>query len=111
MARSSRAQRISLTVTFGVSTSPSKIRTTRSRTGTTWKTETFSAIGNETGNHVLGQGKGQPGDLSDLNAFTSTTTGYRFGGGTSTVAPLVTAIQPEAWFRANVDLPEYFSWW
>jgi hypothetical protein len=62
------------------------------------------------GNSVLGQGKGQPGDLSDLNAFTSTTSGYRLGGGTATAAPLVSAIQPESWFRTNVDLPEYFNW-
>lgn len=62
------------------------------------------------GNSVLGQGKGQPDDLSDLNAFTSTTAGYRRGGGTATTAPLVSAIQPESWFRDNVDLPEYFSW-
>jgi len=70
----------------------------------------FRLIGNEGGNRVLGQGKGQPGDLSDLNAFTSTTTGYRAGGGSATVAPLVTAIQPVAWFQNNVDLPEYYSW-
>jgi hypothetical protein len=62
------------------------------------------------GNSVLGQGKGQPDDLSDLNAFTSTTNGYRRGGGTATTAPLVPAIQPESWFRETVDLPEYFSW-
>ncbi|HWB06918.1 MAG TPA: lamin tail domain-containing protein [Verrucomicrobiales bacterium] len=62
------------------------------------------------GNSVLGQGKGQPGDLSDLNAFTSTTTGYRLGGGSATVAPLVSAIQPESWFRANLNLLEYFNW-
>ena len=62
------------------------------------------------GNSVLGQGKGQPDDLSDLNAFTSTTIGYRRGGGTATTAPLVSAIQPESWFRDNVDLTEYFSW-
>lgn len=62
------------------------------------------------GNSVLGQGKGQPGDLSDLNAFTSSSTGYRRGGGSAGTPPLVTSIQPEAWFRAHVDLPEYFSW-
>lgn len=70
----------------------------------------FRLIGNEGGNRVLGQGKGQPGDLSDLNAFTSGTTGYRRGGGSATVAPLVTAIQPVSWFQSNVDLPEYYSW-
>lgn len=70
----------------------------------------FRLIGNETGNRVLGQGRGQPGDLSDLNAFTSPTTGYRLGGGSATVAPLVTAIQSEAWFRSNVNLPEYYNW-
>jgi hypothetical protein len=62
------------------------------------------------GNSVLGQGRGQPGDLSDLNAFTSASTGYRRGGGSASTPPAVTAIQPESWFRANVDLPEYFSW-
>lgn len=61
-------------------------------------------------NHVLGQGKGQPGDLSDLNSFLSTTTGYRLGAATSTTAPAVGAIQNETWFRTNVDLPEYFNW-
>ena len=45
--------------------------------------------------HLLDQGRGQPGDLSDVNAFT---TGYN------------TANQTEAWFRANVDLVKYFSW-
>lgn len=70
----------------------------------------FRLIGNEGGNRVLGQGKGQVGDLSDLNTFTGTTTGYRLGGGTATVAPLVTAIQPVSWFQNNVDLPEYYSW-
>ncbi len=62
------------------------------------------------GNSVLGQGRGQAGDLSDLNDFLSVTTGYNKGGGTATVAPLVSAIQTEAWFRANVNLPEYFNW-
>ena len=62
------------------------------------------------GNSVLGFGKGQTGDLTALNNFTSTTTGYRLGGGSATVAPLVTAIQPETWFRTNVNLPEYFNW-
>ena len=62
------------------------------------------------GNSLLGQGKGQPGDLSDLNAFTSAVTGYQRGGGSASVAPQVNAIQPEAWFRANVNLPEYFNW-
>ena len=70
----------------------------------------FRLIGNEGGNRVLGQGKGQPGDLSDLNSFTSSTTGYRRGGGSATVAPLGTAIQPVTWFQAHVDLPEYYSW-
>ncbi len=51
------------------------------------------------GNHLLGQGEGQPADLSDLNAFVSTTTGYNF-----------TPAQPEAWWRTNVDLMKYFSW-
>ena len=70
----------------------------------------FRLIGNEGGNRVLGQGKGQPGDLSDLNAFTSTSTGYRAGGGTATTPPAVAAIRPESWFRENVDLAEYHSW-
>ena len=62
------------------------------------------------GNSVLGQGRGQPGDLSDLNAFTNPSTGYRRGGGSASTAPGVAVIQPEAWFRANVDLGNYFSW-
>jgi len=70
----------------------------------------FRLIGNEGGNRVLGQGKGQPGNLSDLNAFTSTATGYRRGGGSTTSAPPVSTIQPVTWFQANVDLLEYFSW-
>jgi hypothetical protein len=70
----------------------------------------FRLIGNETGNHVLGQGRGMPSNLSDLNAFTSASTGYRLGGGTATVAPPVSAIQPASWFRENVDLPAYCSW-
>ena len=70
----------------------------------------FRLIGNETGNRVLGQGRGQPTNLSDLNTFTSTSTGYRRGGGSATTAPLVSAIQNEAWFRTHVNLPEYFSW-
>ncbi len=61
-------------------------------------------------NSVLGQGKGQVGDLTDLNSFLSATTGYNKGGGSATVAPLVSAIQNEAWFRANVNLQEYFNW-
>jgi hypothetical protein len=82
-----------------------------------WKDEhdlpdgtSFRLIGNETGNHVLGQGRGMPSNLADLNAFASATTGYRLGGGTATVAPLVSAIQPVSWFRDNVDLPAYYSW-
>ena len=51
------------------------------------------------GNRLLGQGAGQPLDLSDLRAFTSATTGYNFSPS-----------QPEAWWRTNVDLPKYFSW-
>jgi hypothetical protein len=70
----------------------------------------FRLIGNEGGNRVLGQGKGQPGNLSDLNAFTSTSTGYRRGGGSATGAPPVSTIQPVTWFQTNVDLPEYYSW-
>ena len=62
------------------------------------------------GNSLLGQGRGQVGDLSDLNAFTSTSTGYRRGGGSSTTPPRLTAIQPESWFRTHVDLPGYYSW-
>lgn len=62
------------------------------------------------GNSLLGQGQSQPNDLSDLLAFTSTTTGYRRGGGSATAAPSAASIQPESWFRANVDLPAYFSW-
>lgn len=62
------------------------------------------------GNSVLGQGRGQPTDLRDLNAFTSPSTGYRRGGGSATTAPSVTAIQPESWFRTHVDLDNYFSW-
>jgi hypothetical protein len=41
-------------------------------------------------NHLLGQGAGQPSDLSDLRAFTSTTTGYNFS-----------PTQPEGWWRAG----------
>ena len=70
----------------------------------------FRLMGNETGNRLLGQGRAQPADLSDLNTFTSTTVGYRRGGGSSTTAPALSAIQPEAWFRANVNLGEYYSW-
>ena len=70
----------------------------------------FRLIGNEGGNRVIGQGRGQPTNLSDLNAFTSTSSGYRKGGGSALTAPTVAAIQNEAWFRANVNLPEYFSW-
>ncbi len=62
------------------------------------------------GNSVLGFGKGQTPNLTDLTAFLSTTTGYNKGGGSATVAPLVSAIQTEAWFRSNVNLPEYFNW-
>ncbi|MES2706014.1 MAG: lamin tail domain-containing protein [Verrucomicrobiota bacterium] len=62
------------------------------------------------GNHILGQGTGQPSNLSDLNAFLSASTGYKKGGGSSTTAPLVTAIQPVTWFRSNVHLPRYFTW-
>ncbi|MFN0126395.1 MAG: lamin tail domain-containing protein [Verrucomicrobiales bacterium] len=62
------------------------------------------------GNSVLGQGEGQPTNLSDLNAFTSPSTGYRRGGGSTTTAPALANIQPESWFRTHVDLPEYFSW-
>lgn len=56
-------------------------------------------------NHLLGQGKGQPSDLSDLNAFISTTTGYLKG----TAGNLAT-IQPESWFRSSVHLPHYYTW-
>jgi Lamin Tail Domain/CotH kinase protein len=62
------------------------------------------------GNRVLGAGKGQPVNLSDLNAFVSPVTGYNKGGGSTTVPPLVVNLQTEAWFRANVNLPEYFNW-
>jgi|GEM_PF-828065 len=62
------------------------------------------------GNRALGFGKGQATDLSDLNAFLSTTTGYNKGGGTTTTPPLVANLQTESWFRANVNLPEYFNW-
>lgn len=57
------------------------------------------------GNSVLGQGDDQPDDLSDLNAFLSSSTGYHKGNGTD-----LSSIQPEAWWRANVDLPRYYSW-
>jgi hypothetical protein len=70
----------------------------------------FRLQGTGAGNSLLGQGKGQVGDLSDLNTFISATTGYNKGGGSATVAPLVSAIQSEAWFRANVNLPEYYNW-
>lgn len=70
----------------------------------------FRLMGNETGNRLLGQGRGQASDLSDLNAFVSTTAGYRRGGGSATTAPALNAIQPEAWFRTNVNLEEYYSW-
>ena len=70
----------------------------------------FRLMGNETGNRLLGQGRGQASDLSDLNAFVSTTAGYRRGVGSATSAPALSAIQPEAWFRANVNLEEYYSW-
>ncbi len=46
-------------------------------------------------NSLLGQGRDQPSDLSDLDAFIS---GYSSAG------------QSEAWFRANVNLPQYYSW-
>ncbi len=51
------------------------------------------------GNRLLGQGSGQPANLSDLNAFVSTATGYNR-----------TTLQPEAWWATNVDLARYFSW-
>lgn len=57
------------------------------------------------GNHLLGQGAGQPDNLSDLNSFLSTTTGYNKGAAGS-----VGTYQNEAWFRANVDMPRYYSW-
>ena len=57
------------------------------------------------GNHVLGQGAGQPDDLSDLNSFLSAATGYNKG-----TAGSVGTYQDEAWFRANVDMPLYYSW-
>lgn len=44
---------------------------------------------------LLDQGTGEPGDLSDVNTFTST---YNSG------------LQPETWWRSNVDLPTYFNW-
>ncbi len=62
------------------------------------------------GNSLLGQGKGQPGTLSDLNAFVSGSAGYRRGGGTSTTPPSVNNIQPVTWFRTNVHLPRYYNW-
>lgn len=46
-------------------------------------------------NELTGQGRGQPGDLSDLNAFIS---GYS------------TSNQTEAWFRTNLNLTGYASW-
>jgi Lamin Tail Domain/CotH kinase protein len=55
--------------------------------------------------HLLGQGAGQPDNLSDLQAFTSPTTGYNKG-----TAGNVGTYQTVAWFRANVDLPRYYSW-
>ena len=58
-----------------------------------------------TGNSLLGQGKGQPSDLSDLRAFVSGSTGYNKGS-----AGNLASIQPESWFRANVNLPRYFNW-
>lgn len=62
------------------------------------------------GNSLLGQGSGQPLNLSDLNAFISTSSGYRKGGGSATTAPAVNTIQPVSWFRGNVHLPRYFNW-
>ncbi len=55
--------------------------------------------------HVIGQGAGQPSDLSDLNTFTSATTGYNKG-----TLGNAASQQNEAWFRANVDLQKYYSW-
>jgi hypothetical protein len=46
-------------------------------------------------NELTGQGRGQPGDLSDLNAF---------------ISAYSNSSQPEGWFRANVDLTKYSSW-
>lgn len=46
-------------------------------------------------NELTGQGKGQPGDLSDINSFAE---GYQ------------NAAQTEQWFRSNVDLERYASW-
>lgn len=57
------------------------------------------------GNSLLGQGSGQPNDLSDLNAFISTSTGYRKG----TVGNPA-SLQSESWWRTNVDLGLYYSW-
>ncbi|MEZ5301053.1 MAG: lamin tail domain-containing protein [Verrucomicrobiales bacterium] len=56
-------------------------------------------------NRLLGQGEGEPDDLSDLNAFVSNVTGYNLG-----TAGNVATIQPEQWWRDHVHLEEYFSW-
>ena len=50
-------------------------------------------------NNLGAQGAGQPADLSDLNSFISTVTGYN-----------ATPTQPLAWWRTNVDLLAYYSW-
>jgi hypothetical protein len=51
------------------------------------------------GNNRLGsQGAGQPADLSDLNAFLSSSTGYN------------AASQPLPWWRTNVNLIAYYTW-
>ncbi len=57
------------------------------------------------GNSLLGQGRGQPGNLSDLAAFVSGSTGYNRGSPAN-----LASLQTEAWFRTNVNLTRYFNW-
>jgi hypothetical protein len=58
----------------------------------------FLMVGLANNTHLLGQGRDQPGDLSDVNAFTSATTGYNRN-----------PVQPEAWWRTHVNLPWYYT--
>ena len=52
-----------------------------------------------TSSELENHGLGLPGDLSDLNAFTSATTGYN-----------VRPSQPVDWWREHVDLDEYYRY-
>ena len=58
----------------------------------------FLMVGLANNTHLLGQGRDQPGDLSDVNAFTSATTGYNHN-----------PVQPEAWWRTHANLPWYYT--